>query len=88
SQIAFAVLDEADEMLDMGFRDDLEELLDATPAERRTYLFSATMPKPILALARRYQSDALQITTLDTNRGHGDISYEAVAVAPADIEHA
>ncbi|WP_408590161.1 DEAD/DEAH box helicase [Novosphingobium sp.] len=88
SGVAFAVLDEADEMLDMGFRDDLEELLDATPNGRRTYLFSATMPKPILALARRYQTDALQITTLDSNRGHGDIAYHAVAVAPADIEHA
>src|SRR3546814_3643046 len=39
------VLDEADEMLDLGFRDDLEEILDATPAERRTLLFSATLPR-------------------------------------------
>ncbi|HZB69230.1 MAG TPA: DEAD/DEAH box helicase, partial [Sphingomicrobium sp.] len=52
------VLDEADEMLDMGFREDLEELLDAMPQERRTLLFSATIPKPIVALARRYQRDA------------------------------
>ena len=43
----------ADEMLDMGFREDLEEILDATPETRRTLLFSATMPKPIEALARR-----------------------------------
>ena len=88
SRIAFAVLDEADEMLDMGFRDDLEELLDATPAERRTFLFSATMPRPIVALARRYQQDALRISTIDDARGHGDISYEAVTVSPSDIEHA
>ena len=83
-----AVLDEADEMLDMGFREDLEEILDATPAERRTLLFSATMPKPIVALARRYQRDALRISTVGEDRGHGDISYQAVTVAPADIEHA
>ena len=83
-----AVLDEADEMLDMGFREDLEELLDATPDARRTLLFSATMPKPIVALARRYQRDALRISTVEEQRGHGDISYQAMAIAPADIENA
>ena len=82
-----AVLDEADEMLDMGFREDLEQILDATPAERRTLLFSATMPKPIVALAKRYQTDALRISTVGEDRGHGDISYQAVTVAPADIEN-
>ena len=88
TSIAVAVLDEADEMLDMGFREDLEELLDATPEGRRTLLFSATMPKPIVALARRYQRDALIISTVGADRGHGDISYQAVTVAPADIENA
>jgi ATP-dependent RNA helicase DeaD len=82
------VLDEADEMLDMGFREDLEEILDSTPQERRTLLFSATMPKPILALARRYQRDAFRISTAADAQGHGDISYQAIAVAPADIENA
>jgi ATP-dependent RNA helicase DeaD len=88
SELKVAVLDEADEMLDMGFREDLEEILDATPAERRTLLFSATIPKPILALARRYQRDALRISTVGEDRGHGDISYHAMTVAPAEIEHA
>jgi ATP-dependent RNA helicase DeaD len=83
-----AILDEADEMLDMGFREDLEEILDATPSERRTMMFSATMPKPIVALAKRYQKDALRISTVGEDRGHGDISYQAIAVAPADIENA
>lgn len=87
-QARVAVLDEADEMLDMGFREELEALLDATPAERRTLLFSATMPKPIVALAKRYQRDAHRISTVGEERGHGDISYQAIAVAPADIEHA
>jgi ATP-dependent RNA helicase DeaD len=86
--LSVIVLDEADEMLDMGFREDLEALLDATPAERRTLLFSATMPKPILALARRYQRDALRISTVGEDRGHGDIRYQAIAIAPADIERA
>jgi len=88
SHLAVVVLDEADEMLDMGFREELEEILDATPPERRTMLFSATMPRPIVALAKRYQRDALRISTVGEDRGHGDIAYQAVAVAPADIEHA
>ncbi len=86
--LSVAVLDEADEMLDMGFREDLEEILDATPEGRRTLLFSATMPRPIVALAKRYQKNALTISTVGEERGHGDISYQAVTVAPADIEHA
>jgi ATP-dependent RNA helicase DeaD len=88
SSLRVAVLDEADEMLDMGFREDLEEILDATPEARRTLMFSATLPKPIVALARRYQKDALRISTLGEERGHGDIHYQAVTVSPAGIEHA
>ena len=88
AHIKVAVLDEADEMLDMGFREDLEQILDATPEDRRTFMFSATMPKPILALAKRYQRDAHRISTVGDDRGHGDIAYQAVVVAPADIENA
>jgi len=88
SALRVAVLDEADEMLDMGFREDLEEILDATPEDRRTLLFSATMPRPIVALARRYQRDALRISTVGDDRGHGDIAYQAVTVSPSEIEHA
>jgi ATP-dependent RNA helicase DeaD len=87
SALRAVVLDEADEMLDMGFREDLEELLDAMPQERRTLLFSATMPKPIVALARRYQHDALRISTGGEERGHGDISYQAMTIAPSEIEN-
>lgn len=88
SSLRAAVLDEADEMLDMGFREELEEILDATPSSRRTLLFSATMPRPIVALAKRYQRDALRIETLGDKEGHQDIAYQAVAVSPTDIEHA
>ena len=88
SNLKVAVLDEADEMLDMGFREELEEILDATPAGRRTLLFSATMPRPIIALAKRYQKDALRIESVGGAQGHGDIAYQSVAVNPTDIEHA
>ena len=88
SALKVAVLDEADEMLDMGFREDLEQILDATPESRRTLLFSATIPKPIVALAKRYQRDALRISTVGEDRGHGDITYQAVTVAPSEIENA
>jgi ATP-dependent RNA helicase DeaD len=89
TQVAAVVLDEADEMLDMGFREELEAILDATPDTRRTLLFSATMPRPIEALARRYQRDALRIATIsEGGRGHGDIAYQAVTVSPPEIENA
>jgi ATP-dependent RNA helicase DeaD len=88
SSLAAIVLDEADEMLDMGFREDLEEILDATPETRRTLLFSATMPRPIEALARQYQRNALRISTVGGERGHGDITYQAVTVSPSEIENA
>jgi ATP-dependent RNA helicase DeaD len=83
-----AVLDEADEMLDMGFRDDLEAILDVTPPEHRTLLFSATIPREISALAKRYQRDALRIAASTEGKAHGDIDYRAVTVAPREAERA
>ncbi len=56
--VKFVVLDEADEMLDMGFREDMETILTETPEERQTVLFSATMPKPIMEIAKKFQKDA------------------------------
>ena len=88
SGLSVVVLDEADEMLDLGFREDLEFLLDATPAERRTLLFSATIAKEIATLARRFQRDAVRIDTTSRNEPHGDIDYRAIRVAPHEIEHA
>ncbi|MEP6859694.1 MAG: DEAD/DEAH box helicase [Deltaproteobacteria bacterium] len=78
------VLDEADEMLDMGFREDLERLLDAAPAERRTLMFSATIPKPIATMAKRYQKDALRIATTSEGDRHRDIEYHAVPIVPRE----
>ncbi|MFO1116948.1 MAG: DEAD/DEAH box helicase [Beijerinckiaceae bacterium] len=88
SAVAAVVLDEADEMLDLGFREDLEFILGATPEVRRTLMFSATMPKGIANLARRYQHDALRIEVAGDERGHADIDYRAVRVAPKETEYA
>ncbi len=88
SKLAAVVLDEADEMLDLGFREDLEFILNATPENRQTLLFSATMPREIETLARSYQRDAARIETLRRNEQHADIEYRAIRVAPNDIENA
>lgn len=82
------VLDEADEMLDMGFRDDLELILDAAPKDRRTLMFSATVPRSIEALAKRYQRDAVRVTTTSEQKQHLDIEYRALTVAANDEENA
>lgn len=88
SNMKAVVLDEADEMLDLGFREDLEFILDAAPPERRTLMFSATVPRTIANLAKRYQRDAVRVTTSAEQKQHIDIEYRALAVAPSDRENA
>jgi ATP-dependent RNA helicase DeaD len=88
SALKAAVLDEADEMLDLGFREDLEFILDATPPERRTLLFSATIAHEIASLAKSYQKDAKRIATTSEREAHGDIEYRAVRCAGHEIERA
>src|SRR5690606_290643 len=61
SALRAVVLDEADEMLDLGFREDLEFILAAAPEDRRTLLFSATVPRPIAQLAKTFQRNALRV---------------------------
>jgi len=88
SKLKVAVLDEADEMLDLGFREEMEKILEATPPTRRTLMFSATLPKDIVALARKYQREALRIALASENEPHGDIEYRAMPIAAHDREHA
>ncbi|MFB9789211.1 DEAD/DEAH box helicase [Shinella granuli] len=88
SEIRAVVLDEADEMLDLGFREDLEFILEAAPEERRTLMFSATVSKEIATLAKNYQRDALRISTAAEREQHVDIDYRALLVVPADRENA
>ncbi|MGE4062961.1 MAG: DEAD/DEAH box helicase [Rhodospirillaceae bacterium] len=82
------VLDEADEMLDLGFREDLEFILEATPKERRTLLFSATLPREIAQLAKNYQTNALRIEASGRGQAHADIEYRAMRIAAQDGVHA
>ena len=87
-QMKIVVLDEADEMLDLGFRDDLEFMLEAMPAEKRSLLFSATVPKGIATLARSYQRNAWRIEVERGKQGHADIEYRAIRIFPQEREAA
>ena len=88
TSVRAVVLDEADEMLDLGFREDLEFILGQLPDTRRTLMFSATVPRGIALLAQSYQKDAVRITTVNDREQHADISYRALVVAPVDVENA
>ncbi len=88
SELRAVVLDEADEMLDLGFRDDLEFILAAAPSERRTLLFSATVPPQIEQLAKRFQDHAQRIVVQGESDQHSDIEYQQIFVAPVDRENA
>lgn len=88
SELKAVVLDEADEMLDLGFREDLEFILETTPQDRRTLMFSATVPRTIANMAKKYQRDALRITTSEEKKQHLDIEYRAMVVAPREQENA
>lgn len=86
STLKAVVLDEADEMLDMGFHEDLTFILNTAPAERRTLMFSATLARDIVQLAKTYQRNALRIDTVAGNTSHADIEYKAIRVAPNEVE--
>ena len=73
--VRYLVLDEADEMLDMGFKDDLETILQSVPAERRTLLFSATMPSEIARIAKQYMTDATEIAVGTRNAGAENVAH-------------
>jgi ATP-dependent RNA helicase DeaD len=88
TELRAAVLDEADEMLDLGFREDLEFILESAPADRRTLMFSATVPPAIEKLAKDFQKNALRVVAGGEARQHVDIEYRALNVAGRDREPA
>ncbi|MCG6878549.1 MAG: DEAD/DEAH box helicase [Deltaproteobacteria bacterium] len=74
-EIDYVVLDEADEMLTMGFQEDLDEILAQTPSAKRSWLFSATMTEPVARISRNYLKDPVEITVGRKNSGASNISH-------------
>jgi len=75
SAIETLVLDEADEMLQMGFQDELNAILAETPASKRTVLFSATMPREVVSISQKYMRDPIEITVGDRNTGTENVEH-------------
>jgi ATP-dependent RNA helicase DeaD len=73
--VAYAVLDEADEMLNMGFQEDIDDILERTPADKRTWLFSATMPPAAAKIADTYMTSPVTITAGSPNKAAENISH-------------
>ncbi|MGE4489382.1 MAG: DEAD/DEAH box helicase [Kiritimatiellales bacterium] len=84
SQIQRVVLDEADEMLNMGFEEDMEAILAQVPDGAQTLLFSATMPKQVASMARKYMTDPEEITVGTRNAGSENVSHEYLVVHAKD----
>ncbi len=84
SNVFRVVLDEADEMLNMGFLDDINEILSTIPAERNTLLFSATMPKPIQAIANKYMNDPVEVIAGVRNAGAENVKHLLYTVHAKD----
>ncbi|MFW0862476.1 MAG: DEAD/DEAH box helicase [Candidatus Komeilibacteria bacterium] len=82
--IEWLVLDEADEMLDMGFKDDLDAILEQTPKNRQTLLFSATISKSVFAIAKNYMSKAEEISIGENNIGADNVTHEYYVVGARD----
>ncbi|MEZ4837720.1 DEAD/DEAH box helicase [Flavobacterium sp.] len=84
SQINYCVLDEADEMLNMGFYDDIVSILSTTPDEKNTWLFSATMPAEVSRIAKKFMFDPVEITVGTKNSGSATVSHEFYLVNARD----
>ncbi|MDG1682179.1 MAG: DEAD/DEAH box helicase [Flavobacteriaceae bacterium] len=84
SEIKYSVLDEADEMLNMGFYEDITDILSFTPKEKNTWLFSATMPKEVSNIARKFMSSPVEITVGTKNVGSDQVSHEYYLVNSRD----
>lgn len=84
NEVNFVVLDEADEMLNMGFEEDVEYILSHTPAEKRVCLFSATMPKAIRNIGNRYMNEPVEISVGKSNSGNANITHQYAVVHAKD----
>lgn len=84
SNVKYVVLDEADEMLNMGFQEDINNILSTTPEEKKTWLFSATMPREVRKIAKQYMTDPMELTMGTQNTGNENIEHEYYVVRAAD----
>ena len=84
SDVKFVVLDEADEMLNMGFQEDINDILATTPEEKKTWLFSATMPSEVRRIAKKYMTDPVELTMGTKNSGNVNIEHEYYIVRARD----
>ncbi|GAA4239542.1 DEAD/DEAH box helicase [Postechiella marina] len=84
SKIQYSVLDEADEMLNMGFKEDISDILSHTPEDKNTWLFSATMPREVAAIAKNYMHNPQEITVGHKNEGSKNVSHEYYLVNARD----
>ena len=84
SKIEFCILDEADEMLNMGFFEDITAILSHTPKEKNTWLFSATMPKEVSIIAKKFMRTPVEITVGTKNQGTSNVSHEYYMVNSRD----
>jgi len=84
SKIEYSVLDEADEMLNMGFYEDITEILSHTPEEKNTWLFSATMPREVSTIAKKFMHQPIEITVGNKNVGSDQVSHEYYLVNSRD----
>ena len=81
SNVEWLVLDEADEMLNMGFKDELDKILAVTPEEKQTLLFSATFPQEVERIARNYMHNPIEITSGQKNKGSDQVSHQYYVVS-------
>src|SRR5690554_2753263 len=84
SQIEYCVLDEADEMLNMGFYEDITDILSHTPSDKSTWLFSATMPKEVSTIAKKFMHTPVEVTIGTKNTGSQNVSHEYYVVNARD----
>ncbi|WP_212003471.1 DEAD/DEAH box helicase [Chitinophaga sp. HK235] len=82
--VRYAVLDEADEMLNMGFQEDINSILSNTPEAKTTWLFSATMPQEVRRIAKKYMEDPFELTVGTKNSGNANIEHEYYVVRPRE----
>jgi len=84
SKIDYCILDEADEMLNMGFYEDIKDILSNTPKEKSTWLFSATMPKEVSKIAKKFMHNPVEITVGTRNAGISTVNHEYYVVGGRD----